>query len=357
MTATKILLPVVLVLAIVIPLQLTGCPPPKSESLPVINYFRAFQTTIHSGDATLLSWDITGATIVSIDQGIGDVDLRSQTVIAPDETTLYHLTASNSAGTVTASAEVIVKGFSPHPSGVPVIEDFRAYPTTIKRGEWAKLYWAVDNATGATLNSVPVSATNILEVHPESTTTYTLTALSPEGDVSDTVQITVSGVVPWLIPPPTFSFDAATYTNSVYGFYFLYPKDWVERPDMVSNPERVAAFSVQDFVPGIVFEVSDKPGPETANGILAWLNARGYSDSKLLTKINPDALASGTPAYTYKVSFTSATGYAMVAYVLDTYRENTRFRMMVYTVDEFSPYDDALFSEIAHTLQLLEYCP
>ncbi len=82
---------------------LSGSP----SSAPVISSFLASPSTIALGGTTTLSWAISGASTVSIDNGIGNITGTSVKV-APSATTTYHVTASNSAGTTTASATVAV---------------------------------------------------------------------------------------------------------------------------------------------------------------------------------------------------------------------------------------------------------
>ena len=66
--------------------------------LPVINSFSAEPSSISAGQSSTLNWTVTGATAVSIDQGIGNVALTGPRAVAPSVTTVYTLTASSSAG-------------------------------------------------------------------------------------------------------------------------------------------------------------------------------------------------------------------------------------------------------------------
>lgn len=81
-----------------------------AASAPVINSFTASPGNIASGSSSTLSWSISGAATATIDQGIGDVALTGTRVVSPAMTTTYTLTASNEAGSVTATAQVIVSG-------------------------------------------------------------------------------------------------------------------------------------------------------------------------------------------------------------------------------------------------------
>ena len=69
---------------------------------PVIGSFTATPPSIAPGGTSTLAWTVTGATGLSLDQGIGAVTGTSRNV-SPAVTTTYTLTAVNSVGGVTAS--------------------------------------------------------------------------------------------------------------------------------------------------------------------------------------------------------------------------------------------------------------
>ena len=73
---------------------------------PVISYFGASQYTINIGDATTLSWLVSGATSLSIDRGVGSVTGLSSKDVFPTDITPYILTATNAAGTTTATLTI-----------------------------------------------------------------------------------------------------------------------------------------------------------------------------------------------------------------------------------------------------------
>ncbi|MBU4257544.1 DUF1566 domain-containing protein [Patescibacteria group bacterium] len=82
----------------------TGAPP----TAPIINSFSASPSTITIGESSTLSWSVTDATSVTIDNGIGSVALTGTTGVNPTTTTTYTLTATNSTGSVTATTTVTV---------------------------------------------------------------------------------------------------------------------------------------------------------------------------------------------------------------------------------------------------------
>jgi hypothetical protein len=61
-------------------------------------------------------WNVTGANSVSIDQGIGQVDFTGTRVVSPTTSTVYTISATNSAGTVTRSSLTVVNPGTPFQS-------------------------------------------------------------------------------------------------------------------------------------------------------------------------------------------------------------------------------------------------
>jgi hypothetical protein len=76
---------------------------------PEINYFFANPVSITNGRSSTLSWSATGATSVSISQGIGIVPLMGTRGVSPNLSRTYVLTASNSAGMVQQTVTVRVE--------------------------------------------------------------------------------------------------------------------------------------------------------------------------------------------------------------------------------------------------------
>ena len=86
---------------------ITGCSGTPS-AVPIINSFSADPSTITAGESSTLSWSVTDATSVTIDNAIGTVALSGTTAVNPTTTTTYTLTATNTAGSVTATTTVTV---------------------------------------------------------------------------------------------------------------------------------------------------------------------------------------------------------------------------------------------------------
>ena len=149
---------------------------------------------------------------------------------------------------------------------------------------------------------------------------------------------------------PELSFEAATYTNDEYGCSIKYPKDWVERPEILQSTI-IAAFGVPGFVPGVSLSVRDADEPLTVDWIVAANTAEGNTDVEVTSDVTPTTLNDGTPAFQYTSSFMSG-AYEIVSFATSTDKDGKRIRATVWTIDAFSPYDEAFFSEVAHTLSV-----
>jgi len=75
---------------------------------PVISSFTASPSYIQPGYSTTLTWTVNNAGTVSISPTIGTVGSSGSYTVTPGSTTTYVLSASNGAGTVTASTTVTV---------------------------------------------------------------------------------------------------------------------------------------------------------------------------------------------------------------------------------------------------------
>jgi hypothetical protein len=75
---------------------------------PSIALFTASPASITAGASSTLSWNVSNATNLTIDQGVGSVTGSTSKSVSPSTTTTYTLTASNSGGSVQATATVTV---------------------------------------------------------------------------------------------------------------------------------------------------------------------------------------------------------------------------------------------------------
>ena len=192
--------------------------------LPVIKSFSANPGSIGTGDSSTLSWEVTGASSVSIDQEIGNVALSGTQAVTPDATTRYTLTAVGAGGRVTASTEIIVSTAAaeepppppaeeppppppeeappPAPAEPPVVVAFEVSPTGIDSGDSATLLW---NVTGADSISIDngigdVAPAGTETISPTTTTTYTITAINSAGTSTETAELAVALIFIPFIP-------------------------------------------------------------------------------------------------------------------------------------------------------------
>jgi peroxiredoxin len=81
----------------------------KNAELPTINSFYASPAIIRPGSSSVLSWNISNATGVSINPDIGTVDLTGSITVTPTDTTDYTLVACNKTGQVNYNINVILQ--------------------------------------------------------------------------------------------------------------------------------------------------------------------------------------------------------------------------------------------------------
>ena len=156
--------------------------------------FTATPGTIGGGQSSALSWTTTNATSVSIDNGVGAQPLSGSVNVSPTTTTTYTLTATGVGGTTQRQATVTV-------SSGPTIT-FTASPTTIGPGGSSRLTWTT-NATSVTIdNGIGAKPpSGFVDVSPQTSTTYTLTATGVGGTSTASVRVTVAS-------PPALTFTA-----------------------------------------------------------------------------------------------------------------------------------------------------
>jgi hypothetical protein len=184
-----------------------------SVNAPIVAVFNADPNVIAVGQLSNLHWDVSGATSVSIDQDIGDVQPVGSKVVYPYYTTTYTLTASSSCCSVSKAVVLTVGNYYPYqlpygyPYGYPpsypyyygypyihgpIIDILNISPSTIPAGNTAILSWHVTGANTVIITGlgvVPSSGSS--PVSPISTTTYTLTAINDFATTTGSVTVTV----------------------------------------------------------------------------------------------------------------------------------------------------------------------
>lgn len=210
--------------------------------------FGANPASINEGENTTLTWNTTGVTGVSINNGISSTALDGSAEVSPNSDTVYTLTATKGSQTINCPVSVNVNershgggGGSSSPKCSLKISDSK-----ISLGERVTLKWDTTRATEVTLKDnhgktlVDTDDKSSSEkkdlydgeitIRPEKDTTYTLVAekgsrdktCKVSVDVEDTVVVTqirdqqplVTGIA--LTQVPYTGFEAGAFMTSVF---------------------------------------------------------------------------------------------------------------------------------------------
>jgi hypothetical protein len=188
----------------------TPTTPATSGSPPTVIAFTATPDSITPAQQSTLSWNVTGADSVQIDNGIGSVAVAGTRIVAPDTPTAYILTATNSYGTISQAVTITVGGKKPilppnlpsspitptlPPGAKPNIVLFDISPNVIVKhlNQKATMRWDVNGAVNVRIEpgfgDVPNSGNRVLS--PPNDTIYTLTAHNANGTVSESRKLVV----------------------------------------------------------------------------------------------------------------------------------------------------------------------
>ena len=184
---------------------------------PTVNNFSASPALIDAGQTSRLTWN-ESANVGSVQITSIGGDTNTYTVppgqrfldVRPASTATYTLTVtSNDCAAQTATQSVTVTV-----ANCPTINSFTATTSNIVAGGSTTLQWSTSNAAQVLLNGNPVSANGSLTVAPNTTTTYRLTAVSPNGscNIEQTITITVAAC-----PAPRINAFTANPTTVLVG--------------------------------------------------------------------------------------------------------------------------------------------
>lgn len=226
--------------------------------------FSAAPSAIKYGESSTLSWSTTNAESVSIDQGVGTVDLTGSLSVHPEEDTVYTITATGLGGIVSEEAVVtvipspimltitspsdgeslthrgvMVKGTVTHAdnletgvvvNGVIALVyngEFVANHVPLDEGENTVVVKATDSLGNSTQKSVSLVTTSILDtIFLTSNYSSGLPALNATLKVTSTFSFTDSPSFSIVGPQePVFSdneaIDSLDVTMEAPGFYFF----------------------------------------------------------------------------------------------------------------------------------------
>lgn len=162
-------------------IDVTGIP-------PSIISFDLNSDSIYSGQSATLTWNVQNATSVSISPEIGSVTSSGSKSVSPHSNTRYVITATNSAGNVTASKTLTIND-----TNKPIITIFRSGSESINSGEITTLTWDVIGAKSINITQGigRVASKGSMDISPKATTTYILMAESDYGTETSSATVIV----------------------------------------------------------------------------------------------------------------------------------------------------------------------
>ncbi len=156
---------------------------------------------INAGESAVLSWNATNAdTCIITTPDIGNVDVSGSITVTPAETVIYTISAQGPGGTATSTTTLRVVEVNAPP------EVHFSHPSvTIEKGSTYGLSWTSQRADSVNIdnNIGNVDLNGSYTVSPESTTTYTVTAVSSLGISADKMTVYVTGT-PASLPEGSF---------------------------------------------------------------------------------------------------------------------------------------------------------
>jgi hypothetical protein len=120
---------------------------PTVGTTPAVIIFSNNPTTISSGGTSTLLWDVKGATFVSIDQGIGQVEIAGSRIVSPVKSTVYTISATNTAGNVIRSSATIIVLAPVSSTQTTASNPVISFTASHRGGTSWQLSWNVSNAT------------------------------------------------------------------------------------------------------------------------------------------------------------------------------------------------------------------
>lgn len=166
---------------------------PAQAASPAINSFSASKQTIESGETVILTWSTANANNVTISPGIGTVASTGSTSVTPASTTTYTLTAKGSSGGSISSTVTIT--INPRiPPGITIGQ------SKIQKGQTTSITWDAPGAIQVSVNGAGnVGSRGSMNVSPETTTTYKITATYIDGTTQSTsAAVTVEQPSYWI---------------------------------------------------------------------------------------------------------------------------------------------------------------
>jgi uncharacterized protein YkwD len=153
---------------------------------PPTVHFSATEHTIAAGQSTALTWASAMASQVIIEPSVGTFSPNGTVHVSPEQTTTYSITATGPGGTAQADVTVTVAVQAP-------LASIQVDPDAVPAGQAVTLSWQSLYAHTVILQPDigVVEPIGSLQVTPQSTTTYILTAHGPGGFTSSTAAVRI----------------------------------------------------------------------------------------------------------------------------------------------------------------------
>ncbi len=202
--------------------QTLNSSPAPTIAAPVIGSFYASPSSLTVGQSTPLIWAVSGASSLSLDNGLGDVSNATSKLVSPAQTTTYTLTATNSGGAASARVTVTVTPAPDlQPPTIPAIVSAIARSQTQVDLGWTT---STDNVgvagyqisrNGSVLTVVASGVTSYADTAVTANTlySYTIKAYDAAGNLSgasNLVQVFTPAVPVFTPPPPPVSTPPVT---------------------------------------------------------------------------------------------------------------------------------------------------
>ena len=160
---------------------------------PTVN-LSASTTLITVGQTPTLTWSSNNANSCSASGGwSGNKATSGSQLVGPTQTRTYTLTCSGPGGNASDSVTITVEAGAPAPT-----INLSANPTSITDGESSTLSWSTNNADSCSAAngwSGNKGTSGNESVSPSSSNTYSLTCTGEGGSTTESVTVTVDGVV------------------------------------------------------------------------------------------------------------------------------------------------------------------
>ena len=175
---------------------------------PTINSFTVSPSTINAGQSATLSWSVSNAATVSINNGIGSVALSGSRSVAPNSTTTYTITAITSAGASVSSSATLTVSAPPAQNVTLVFTNNLINDATI-------------SVNGTAVGTVSASQTQQVVLSSQPTMNVTFDVVPTRTSSGTAIGDPISGFFnPLSSPTGTVNFTISNYFANTNTYYF-----------------------------------------------------------------------------------------------------------------------------------------